>query len=432
MRHGRNLTCLDDLAQSTLLSLDMRMGLRFVAVLAGLLASGRAHAGGFELDLQSARGAATVGAQTAVAADPSAIYYNPAGLAFQKGLGALGGIHFVLNEINVHSNGVTNPGGGLKAAPMLYVAQRIDSHFSVGVGVFSNFIEQLDYPSVWPGAAGANNFVLSTTTINPTVAIRPHPRVAIGFGLDIVPTELDFARTNDMNGSLHSETDGVGFGGNVSVLVIAIPRWLTLGASYRSAMAIDLSGIGNTDGVDDPLNATTTLQLPHNFSFGASTRPIERLTVSLDAKVAVWHELQSLTVSFLDPMANPATTQPVKDTIDLNMRDSYGFRAGAEYRPTDYFWLAAGLGYDRTPVRRGWLQPIIPDNDRVLVGVGMGGTYRFVDLGASYSAQVITSRTSSNPIPGNATYSGVRHLLTLNVGLRFPQLLEKRIAPRYQ
>ena len=47
---------------------------------------------------------------------------------------------------------------------------------AIGVGVFSNFLEKLDYPASWPGATAATEFELSTTTINPTVSIRPSIR----------------------------------------------------------------------------------------------------------------------------------------------------------------------------------------------------------------------------------------------------------------
>jgi len=409
----------------------MRIGLRATLVAVVLLAAARAHAGGFELDEQSPRGTATAGAQTAVAGDPSALYYNPAGLAYQHGLSAMVGAHFLFSDLNVRSSGVTTSTGGLRLAPVVYLAQRIDSHFAVGVGVFANFIEELDYPPSWPGAAGATQLSLSTTTINPSVAIRPIPQVAIGFGLDIVPAELTFARTGAARALVHSQMDAVGFGGNVSVLVTAVPRWLTLGASYRSAIDLDFSGVGNANGPDNPLDARATFPLPHNLSFGASTRPLERLTLSFDARVTLWHDLSQLSVAFVEPRADPATTLPVKDIVDLSLRDSFGFRLGGEYRPTDSLWLALGLGYDRTPVRRGWLVPLYPDNDRVLVGVGLGGHWKWIELGAAYSAQIVTSRTSTNPVPPMATYDGVRHVLTVALGAHFPQLLAKKIAPRY-
>lgn len=411
----------------------MRLPLRVVSVAALLTAAHSAYAGGFELDEQSPRGAATVGAQTAVADDPAALYYNPAGIARSHGLTAMAGAQFMLTQIDVHSQSVTNPTGGLKLMPLLYLAQRIDSHFAVGVGVFSNFIENLVYPALWPGSTNATQFEVSTTTINPNVAIRPIPQLMIAFGLDIVPTEMNWAHTGDPTQPfVHSTSDGVGFGGNFGVLVIAVPRWLTLGFSYRSAIDVDLTGAGDLVSTSNALNTATTLTLPHNFSFGASTRPIERLTLSLDAKVTLWHDLNQLTVSFSQPRSDPSVDPPVKDGADLNMRDSFGFRLGGEYRPTDTFYMALGIGYDHTPVRRGWLQPLIPDNDRVLVGVGMGGHYKWLDIGASYSVQVVTSRTSSNPVPGMASYDGVRHILSIAFGVRFPQLLAKKIAPKFE
>src|SRR5215468_7489467 len=57
----------------------------FLFALALLLPASRAFAAGFSIFEQGARGMGFAGAFTAQANDPSAIFHNPAGIAFLKG-----------------------------------------------------------------------------------------------------------------------------------------------------------------------------------------------------------------------------------------------------------------------------------------------------------------------------------------------------------
>jgi long-chain fatty acid transport protein len=369
-----------------------------------ILLGGVARAGGFEWTEQSPRGTATVGAQTAVADQADGVYYNPAGLTQLSGLSVLAGANLVVTTIKLDSPTTSTAGDGLFGAPALYAAYRFNSRFAVGLGAFSEFVENVRYDLFLH-----TDVDLRTTTINPAVAIRPHPRVSIGFGLDILPASLDLQL-----GAADAHTSGTGFGGNVGVLVVAVPRYLRIGVSYRSAVDVDLSGTGVlTGGLIEAVK--TTLPLPHRFGFGLASTPVEKLTLSFDAHLALWDGLSSLALTYTDAMG-----MDQKLALDLSQRDGYGFRLGATVRPLEHLWLAAGVGYDRTPVRRGWLQLVTPDDDRVVVGVGVGGEWRWLTLGAGYSAQVLTSRTSTYPLDPGApwTFSGVHHVVTLALGVR--------------
>jgi long-chain fatty acid transport protein len=297
--------------------------------------------------------------------------------------------------------------------------------------VFSNFAEHLEYPADWPGRRAGTFFDLTTTNVNVGLALRPIPRVSVGFGLTVMPASMDQRHVLGTPEALvHSATTAVGFGGNLGVLVVAVPRYLIVGATYRSAIDLDFTGVGDLTASTNAQTATSTLPLPHTFTFGVSSRPVEKLTLSFDAKLALWHDSSSLTVDFQDPAAG-AGVVPTRDSLPLNLRDGYGFRLGGELRPITGLWLALGVGYDRTPVRRGWLQPVIPDNDRVLVGVGAGYRWRCFEAGVGYSAQVVLARTSTYPDPPAATYSGVRHVLTLALGVRLERLGPKNLPPPF-
>ena len=417
----------------------LRSAARALLAIAVVLASPvRARAGGWEQSEQSPAAVGTVGAQTARADDPSAVYYNPAGLAFQRGLGVLGGVDVVSQSIAVSTpSAPTVNGSGTVATPTVFVSERLGPHFAVGIGVFSNFVQHVEYPD-WAGRRSGTFFDLTTTTINPTVAIRPFPRVAIGFGFDIVPTSLalrHLGQNGNVSGPASSGVSGTGLGGNVGVLVVIVPRWLRAGASYRSAVDADLNGDGtfpDAGGAVLQQTARVSLPLPHNFGFGLASDVARGLTVSLDARLTLFSDLASLTTSYL-PSGAAADAQPSKDVLVLNERDAYGFRLGGEYHFLDErLRTRLGVGWDSSPVKRGWLGPLDPDSQRVRVGVGIGFRLGVFSVDAAYSAEIAIARTSTNPVPGSATYDTIRHVIALAVSVRLEDVGVHVDIPEYK
>src|SRR5947209_8231058 len=110
----------------------MRVAIALVVILPSL-----AHAGGFELIEQSPAGVATVGAQTAIADSPAAIFYNPAGLTFQRGVAVEAGVLVMRTDVGVHAPDGTPNGSGTLGLPMVYLTSRLGPHFGAGIGVFS-------------------------------------------------------------------------------------------------------------------------------------------------------------------------------------------------------------------------------------------------------------------------------------------------------
>jgi long-chain fatty acid transport protein len=401
--------------------------LRLAIVTAVLAVSSWARAGGLELQEQSAAGLSMAGAQAAKADDPAAVYYNPAGLTFQRGLGVLTGGNII------HSDSDVTPAGGTSSfrssatafAPNVFVAQRLGPHFAIGVGLFANFAQHFDYPKDYPGRFIGNYFDLKAVTINPTVAIRPVPWISVGFGLDIVPSSLVLHRALNFGseeGTIEIAADAVGVGGNVGVMAILVPRWLTLGVSYRSLVELDFTGPAAIN-APAPLmangikNAATTFVLPHNFSFALSTRPATGLCITAEAHLTLWHDLGVVTLQVSDPAAPPGTA-PLRDKLVLNWNDSVGVRVGGEYVLLDgRLPLRLGVGYDMTPTPSNTMTPLALDADRILVSGGFG--WRAGDLSADvgYLAAILLDRVGTNPdFP--ASYHSIGHVVAINLSLR--------------
>src|SRR6185312_8767 len=103
-----------------------------------------AHAGGIEIDEQSARATGTAGAQTAVANDPAAIFYNPAGLVDQPGFNALVGgsiIYTWTRAITGDPPTVPTTATHTALLPTLFLSQRLGKHVALGAGMFTQWGE---------------------------------------------------------------------------------------------------------------------------------------------------------------------------------------------------------------------------------------------------------------------------------------------------
>jgi long-chain fatty acid transport protein len=394
------------------------------AILAAFFVFGHlAHAGGFELIEQSPQGVATVGAQTAVANDASAIYYNPAGLAFQPGFGALVGGNVGYVSTQVDSTGQTVSPQRTAAAPTVYVAQRLGKHWAIGLGSFANFAEHFKYPQDFNGRFLATFVDVTTGTINPVVAWRPIKQLALAVGLDVLIASVDLYQALNFGGgegTAHAGLTGVGVGGNAGLMVEAYKQYLKLGFSYRSRVDVNFDGKASLTVppelqgmVPGLLNSKLTLPFPHNFAFALSSRPVDRLILSADVHYTLWSALSTLTLNETAPGTMMSTSAA------LQLHNSWGVRFGGELRFLDErLRFLLGVGWDQTPVPTSTLGPLLPDTDRVLVGGGFGWHSTRYSLQAAYLAAILLKSTSGNP-DFRATYSTVGHVVSAAFTLRF-------------
>lgn len=406
--------------------------MRKILILSLLLAAPRAAlaAGGFELDEQSARGVGTVGAQTGVANDPSAVFYNPAGLTLQPGFGALVGGNLIYARTEVSSaDKVHLQHAGV--APNLFLSQRLGHHVALGFGLFTQFAENFGYPQNFAGRFLGQYIDITTVTFDFSVAIKILPFFRIGGGIDVMAGQLDLYQAlnfGSSEGNVHVGANAVGVGGNVGALIDLVPHRLHLGFMYRSRIDLDYTGHGaitgppelqaNTGGL---LNAKTTLPLPHTIAVGLALEATRRLTLSADLRISLWRDLQTLTLTLTDPTAAAGAT-PQQQSVALNFHNAWAIRVGSEARFFDgRLHLRLGLGYDSTPVPADTLSPLSPDSQRVVIGGGIGLHYRWIAIDGGYLAAILLERTATNPA-FRASYSTNAHVFSLNVTVRLARL----------
>lgn len=153
------------------------------------------QASGYHFGSQSVAAQGTAHANGAEAADPSTIFYNPAGLARLKGTQVTSGLTILLPDGDYKDKGSRdafgNPVSGdageflpdAAAAPNFYFSREISDQVTVGLGIFTPFGAKLDYKEDWAGRYGIQSASLETVTFNPSISYRFNEHHSIGFGV---------------------------------------------------------------------------------------------------------------------------------------------------------------------------------------------------------------------------------------------------------
>jgi long-chain fatty acid transport protein len=416
------------------------------AIAACILGPAPAHAAGFAIFEQGARGMGFAGAFTAQANDPSAIFHNAAGIAFLKGK------QFYLGGTLIHPSStftgadpfpgasVTEKGDtGLLVPPAAYYTQPFTERLVFGIGLHTPFGLTTSWasPDTFSGRFLSERAELKGFSINPTFGYKLADRFAVGGGLDIrlssvslqrrVPVVNPFTQRviDGASVDLSSNTD-VGFGFNVGALA-KISDSLSAGvhyrhqvkASYKGSANFTQIGTGNAQ-LDTALTArlpqgsqalTTEIVFPGIFMGGVAYTAGD-WTFEVDADWYQWSKFSQLNLVFTD---RPDLTQ----SIGENYKNSWQYRMGLERRLNETWAVRGGYFFDQSPAPAESISPLLPDADRN--GFALGGTWKSGRFHADAAMWVLLSPARStegiNRDDFNGTYKS--HAVTLGIFLGY-------------
>ncbi|MDP2657401.1 MAG: outer membrane protein transport protein, partial [Candidatus Deferrimicrobium sp.] len=168
-----------------------------------LLTASTSFAAGFRLPEAGAKAMGMGFAFTAQADDPSAIYFNPAGLTQLKGQNVMVGVTYVREnggeytgttpvDNNVPGPGFTNQKSETQKSlnffipNAYYTKTNASTGFAYGVGIFSPFGLGQEYnnksTSIFRNQITKIN--LQTIVVNPTIAFKINEFLSVGAGID--------------------------------------------------------------------------------------------------------------------------------------------------------------------------------------------------------------------------------------------------------
>jgi long-chain fatty acid transport protein len=194
-----------------------------------------AFASAFAINELGVRAQGMGGAFTSIADDGSALFYNPSGIAFQKGLqlemdtlAVVGLFRYFPSETPA---GTTVPGNGYSGSvkphfipvASLYLSKDISKRWTFGFGGyvpfglsanFTNFNDSDPTGTKFVGRFAGTRAALQSYWFQPTIAYRLTPNSAVAFGPALVHTHLFYEQS-----ILNPIDDGKTFGTNVAAVL---------------------------------------------------------------------------------------------------------------------------------------------------------------------------------------------------------------------
>ncbi|HAK61111.1 MAG TPA: hypothetical protein DCO77_12160 [Nitrospiraceae bacterium] len=392
-----------------------KYGLLFLtAALCITLFASQSFASGFRLPESSASAMGMASAFVGQADDPTAVWYNPAGITQLDGTWVAGGTVAIYPTLT-HENTVVNPGttdvsNRTVHLPIhLFGTQKMSDNMSLGIGITNPFGLSTDWASTSSTNAVATYTTLVTTNVNPNIAYQLSDNLSLAVGLDYLTIRATLERTG-----VRISGDGDGWGLNAAALYKATEE-LNLGLSYRSRTKVHIDG---TATAGPTAAATTSITFPDLIQFGGSYKASDDLTYNVDLEYTMWSTYDRLVI---DSVVLGGT---VTDPKEWN--DTWVLRLGAQYKLSDVWKVRAGYLYDQTPVPEEYFETRTPDSDRNGLSIGAGYASGNITVDASYLYLKFKNRTindsladGAGPGPLNGNYKSQAHLAGVTVGYKF-------------
>jgi long-chain fatty acid transport protein len=341
---------------------------------------------GVRIPNQDAAAIARGNAFVATADNPSALYYNPAGITQLEGHHVQFG---VLNYLGITSE-YRAPGGRktetkyeITPVPQLYyVFSPKQSALSYGLGIYAPFGLGLE----WPEDSGFRTMAiegrLTFITINPTVAWQVHRTLSIAAG----PT-INYSRAKLRQGVVVPSSlvgvmavpdefrfrgDDYGFGAHVGMRWEPCEQW-AFGVNYRSPTSMKYEGTTDLTfptlmgQIVVPQTATTAeLEFPQNVSFGVSYRPTPNWSIEVAADWTDWSSVGNLVFQGTTDF----TGGPI--TLPLNWRASWFYHLGATRTWANGYFASIGYFFSQNSTSEQNFSPYVPDTDLHVGSLGGG------------------------------------------------------------
>jgi long-chain fatty acid transport protein len=361
-----------------------------VMVLVVLMVFGSmAFAGGYQINEHGARALAQGGAFAARASDGSAMFFNAAGLAFQKGFKVYVGTTLIKPSSSFKS--------GTKETKMVdqtftpinaYVSYAFDNGLTVGLGVYNPYGLGTEWPMDWDGRQMSVKTDLETFYFNPTIAYKFSDQFSVGVGVSYVTGKVTLRQRVGtlsalapltpaaVDGTVDLDGTGTGMNFNVGLMYKPTPA-MSIGLSYRSETKIEFSGnskfssMGALASFFPGGTGKTTLPMPSNIIAGIAYDITKDFTVEADFQYVDWTAYDQLTLDIQQGPASPLGILQKGKVMVKNWDAGYLIRFGGEYR-LDKLALRAGFIYDKTPQPDAVVEPMLPDANRIEVTVGLG------------------------------------------------------------
>jgi long-chain fatty acid transport protein len=417
--------------------LNSRNILKLLTMIILGISAWKVSANGFRLPDQDAFATARGEAFVATADNPSAIYYNPAGITQLEGNNLRGGLYGIYLDPSYASpnSGVTfHSSDNFAAVPQIFYTHTLENFpLSFGLGVYAPFGGNMSWPQDTGFRAVATEGSLTYLRINPVVAYKILPSLSIGIGATINYAKIDLQQGLQAFPTppnfFRFTGNGWSVGYNLGLLWQPHEK-ISIGASFRSKTSFSMDGDAESEFLpqipDQHVSAQTDFTFPLTAALGVSYRPTPKWNLEFDVDYTDWSSFGSTTIR--QSIKPRGINQNIPVNLDWQASWMY------EFGLTRYFengWhVSAGYVFNENSVPNAFYTPLAADMDRHFLSVGTGFKGKRFDFDIAYQfgygpAHTVTgSQPSSTPgffagQSADGTYDFISHAVMVTVGIHF-------------
>ena len=380
-------------------------------------------ANGFGLADQDAFATGRGDAVVATADNPSAIFYNPAGIAQLTNSNFRGGLNSIFYQPS-YQPPAGQPGNGrtfYSSANFAYLPQLFYTYtakgapLSFGLGVYTPYGGNMSWPNYnWPKDTGFRSVTISGSlkyiTVNPVIAIHLLPSLSVGGGAMINYGDISMYQGLKKNAApltnfFNFTGDGWSVGYNAGILWQPHPM-ISFGATFRSSARLNFQG--TTDFEQQPIlpkagrTANAEFTFPLTTVCGVSFRPTLKWNLEFDANYTGWNSFGTVTIQQQTPVPYPLDKSG-KIPVNLDWQGSWMYQFGVTRYFENGWHISGGYMFNENSVPDAYYTPLAADLNRNFFSLGTGFSGKRFDfdiayqLGCAFKHDVSGSTPSSTP-----------------------------------
>lgn len=427
------------------------------------LSAGSAFASGYGVFTQGAAGLGQANAVVAHPVGPSSLYFNPAllndipGRQIEVGTTAI----YADRSVDLDSGGSEDSENNWHFPSNLYYTHQVNEKLSTGFGLFFPFGLSTEWDDDYEGRYLGTSGEILTLNINPVISYRLNDKLSIAGGFSIVYldstlknkvnqtaayTIVDLQLSGGVGGALPPLTgplkdinqkfngEGWGAGFNLGVLYKATD-YISIGATYRSQVNIDVEGratFNNVDPILAPLfsdtSGDTDISLPAQATVGVAFTLYDNLIIEIGGRWEDWASTEKLKINLDTPVLGENSSTTPRD-----WNSTWSYNLGGQYQINESFNLSAGYLYGKDAVPGSTFDPLIPDSDAHLFTLGGGWNTGAWTINAAFGYEHHEDRKKDNDLgdplgsllvgsptgTANGKYKSDIYLSSISVAYRF-------------
>jgi len=372
-------------------------------------------ASGIAIPEQGSKASAMGNAFVATADDPTALFYNPAGIAFLDGYKFSFNMTYINPHIKYNSPTVGSYTERAKNffIPSFYLTMPLTEKIFFGFSVTAPYNLATDWGDNFPGRFASRHAKIVTLNYQPSLTFKLDDHNALGISLNYYDSEVNLIRAVDTTvlssyvqdlagnapytivpseGTIDTRVRDQAFGFNIGYLYKNKP-W-SFGLVYKSKASFNYEGHASFETSPYLHNGNESAFPGSEVSFDLDSVPAlaqaglsyesGNLLTEFDLQWTNWSQWDKANVHFKTHTVGGVyvwagvphlyTTVPVieDETLPFKWEDTMAYRLGFNYKWSDRTEIRWGLVYDEAPVPEETLSPVLPDKDRWMLTFGMG------------------------------------------------------------